>query len=155
RIAVAETLDCTSHRFDAWVTALPTRRLAALRASTPTGVLLGAYGWVEDLARDVTTTREGGYIHAPSLTHAATAGVLRSGYLTHNPEAAGSGALAVDLSSGRVRRALMLFDGVRQGQPLGALLGYAIERELHQAGLDRFTLSLRKLAPVLARRLTD
>jgi hypothetical protein len=154
-IVVAETLDCASHRFDAWVTALATRRLGQMRSSAPTGVLLGAYGWVERLAPGGTATRPGGYIHAPSITHGATAGVLRSGYLTHNPDMTGSGALSIDLSSSRVRRAMDVLDGVREGQPLGALLGYLIERRLHEQGLDRFTLSLRALAPVLARRLSD
>ena len=154
-IVVAETLDCASHRYDAWVSALPAHRLAGMRSGTPTGVLLGAYGWVEGLAPGAETTRPGGFVHAPSLTHAATAGVLRSGYLTHNPDAAGSGALAIDLSSARVRSALDVLDGVRGGQPLGALLGYVIERRLHENQLDRFTLSLRALAPVVAGRLTD
>ncbi|MEA2220879.1 MAG: hypothetical protein QOJ35_3505 [Solirubrobacteraceae bacterium] len=159
RIAVAETLDCASHRLDAWTTALPARRLAAQRAARPRGVMIGAYGWVEGLAPDVVTTRAGGYVHAPSVPHAATAGVLRSGYLTHNPDLAGSGALAVDLSSARVQRALHIVDGVRQGQPLGALLGYRLERLLHDdavtPSVNRFVLSLRSLAPIVARRLTD
>lgn len=154
-IAVAETLDCASHRYDAWITSLPTRRLTQTRSTTPTGVLLGAYGWVENLAPGVETTRAGGYLQAPSLTHAATAGVLRSGYLTHNPDTAGTGALAVDLSSARVRQALQLLDGVRQGQPLGALLGYLIERRLHADQLDVYTRSLRSLAPIAAGRLVD
>ena len=38
--------------------------------------------------------------------------------------------LAIDLSSERVRLATWLLDGVRQGQPLGALLGYRFERRL-------------------------
>ena len=110
RIVVAETLDCASHRFDAWVGSVPAARLRRQRAATPAGVLLGAYGWVENLEPEVATSRAGGYLHAPSLAHAATAGVLRSGYLTHNPNAAGVGALTIDLSSARVRRALELLE---------------------------------------------
>lgn len=153
--AVASTLDCASHRYDAWVSSLPTLRLAAQRAASPTGVLLGAYGWVEGLTPGGVTTRPGGYIHAPSLTHAATAGVLRSGYLTHNRDAGGTGALALDLSSARVRLAKSLLDGVRQGQPLGALVGYLIERRLHEQRLDVYTLSLRSLAPIGAGQLVN
>ena len=154
-IAVSETLDCASHRYDAWVTSLPSRRMAEQRAVTPTGVLLGAYGWVENLSPGAATTRAGGYLHAPSLTHAATAGVLRSGYLTHNRDANGTGALALDLTSARVRRAKALLDGVRQGQPLGALLGYLIERRLHEERLDVYIRSLRSLAPIAAGQLVD
>ena len=53
----------------------------------------------------------GGFIHAPSLAQAATAAVLRSGYLSHQggPE---DGLLALDLSSDRVRLARYLLDGV-------------------------------------------
>jgi hypothetical protein len=151
--AVSETLDCASHRYDAWLTSLPTSRLRQLRGSVPGGVLLGAYGWVEGLTPGGTTTRPGGYVHAPSLTHAATAGVLRSGYLTHNQDAAGDSALAVDLSSARVRAATSLLDGVRAGQPLGALIGYLIERRLHENHLDVYTLSIRSLAPIAANRV--
>jgi hypothetical protein len=151
--AVSGTLDCASHRWDAWATSLPTARLGALRASSPTGVLLGAYGWVERLTVGAMTTRPGGYIHAPSLTHAATAGVLRSGYLTHNRDANGDSAMAVDLSSARVRLAKSLLDGVRAGQPLGALIGYLIERRLHEQHLDVYTLSIRSLAPIAANRI--
>lgn len=152
---VAEALDLASHRLDAWITALPARRLENLRRRQPTGLVIGAYGWVEDLAPGSETLRGGGWIHAPSLTHAVTAGVLRSGYLTHNPDAGGDGALAIDLSSRPVRTALTLLDGIGSGQPLAALLGYLIERRLHEHQLDRFILSLRAHAPLLAGKLTD
>src|SRR4029450_11540498 len=58
---------------------------------------------------------------------------------------------------GRVREASRLLDGVRQGQPLGALLGYRVERLLHEtvvAGgrtMDRFIAPLRRVAPLVAR----
>ena len=155
RILLAETLDCASHRLDAWVTALAARRLDSIRRAQPRGALIGAYGWVEDVEPGGATTRDGGYIHAPSLAHAATAGILRNAYLTHNPDSAAAGAFAVDLSSARVRDALDVIDGVRQGQPLGALLGYRLERRFHELGLDRFILSVRTLAPLVAGQLTD
>ena len=75
--------------------------------------------------------RDGGYVHAPGLTHAATAGVLRSGRLTHRRGDPDNEALDIDLSSTRVRDALSLLDGMRRGQSLGALLGYRLERRLH------------------------
>jgi hypothetical protein len=88
-----------------------------------------------------------GYLQAPSLAHAATAAVLRSGYLADRPNGdGGDNPFAVDLSSDRVHRAKWLLDGVRQGQPLGALLGYRFERGLHDAGLDRFIHRFRTLA---------
>ena len=43
------TLAATSYRLDAWVTSLATRRLATVRESAPQGILLGGYGWLENL----------------------------------------------------------------------------------------------------------
>jgi hypothetical protein len=86
-----------------------------------------------------------GYVHTPSLGHAAAAAVLRSGYLSHKEQAEGE-PLAIDLSSERVHRAKWVLDGVREGQPLGALLGYRFERGLHDNGLDRYIFHFRTLA---------
>jgi hypothetical protein len=58
-----------------------------------------------------------------------------------------SAALAIDLSSARVRTALGLLDGVRQGQSLGALLGYQAERQLHERGAHTAVEVVRRLAP--------
>ena len=48
-----------------------------------------------------------------------------------SPPHSGSSAFSIDLSSRRVRTALQVITGIRQGQPLGALLGYRLERTLH------------------------
>ena len=154
RILLAETIDCASHRLDAWCTGLVERRRQQHRAAKPAGLTVGAYGWVEDIEPTGDRQGDGGYVHAPSLSHAATAGILRSAFLTHNGPG-GDGAFAIDLSSSRVRTALYLDDGIRQGQPLSALLGYRIERDIHEAGLDRLILSLRTIAPLTQGKLTD
>ena len=60
--------------------------------------------------------------------------------------------LAIDLSSERVRLATWLLDGVRQGQPLGALLGYRFERRLQEVGKPQFIAPFRELAPLVARK---
>ena len=54
-----------------------------------------------------------------------------------------------------MREASWLLDGVRQGQPLGALLGYRFERRLHELEKDRFIHPLRELAPLTARKLEN
>ncbi|WP_133244903.1 hypothetical protein [Caulobacter radicis] len=147
--ALTETFDLASHRLDAWITSLASSRLAAMRAAKPAGVHLGGYGWIENLAADdaAAPRRDGGYVQAPSLAHAATAAVLRSGYLAHADKAENS--FAVDLSSARVRSALWLLDGVRQGQPMAALLGYRFERGLHEnhpgQELDKYIRLFREL----------
>ena len=48
-----------------------------------------------------------------------------------------------------------LLDGVRQGQPLAALLGYRFERRLHDLRRDQFIAPLRELAPLTARKLEN
>ncbi|MFB8198902.1 hypothetical protein [Kitasatospora purpeofusca] len=85
-----------------------------------------------------------GYLLAPSLHHAVTAAVLRSGWLSHSDRQ----AFAVDLSAARVRRALAVVDGVRSGQSLGALLGYRFERGLHDNGLDALVAIVRAGYPM-------
>jgi hypothetical protein len=140
-------LDCYSHRLDAWFTSLATRRLQTLRSQQPVGLHIGGFGWVENLKPD-NQPDSLGYLHAPSLTHAATAAILRSGYLSHSD--AEHEALNIDLSSDRVRTALNIIQGVAQGQPLAALLGYRFERRLRERGLAlaRFILPIRKLSPL-------
>jgi len=157
-VAIREVLDLAAYRLDAWVTSLAHVRLDALRIANPTGgIVLGAYGWLEDVrpqplpptpAGQPPRPRSAGYVHAPSLAHATTAAVLRSGYLTHRDGA--QAAMAIDLTSDRVRLGLHLLEGVRSGQSLGALLGYRLERSLHDAdaGLDQFIDNLRRMAPL-------
>lgn len=164
----AETLDLSSHRLDAWITSLATKRLGALRTRAASGIYLGGYGWVEDLRPAppmeavapppgeegsplFVSKQNAGFIHAPSLSHAVSAAVLRSGHLSHRADA--NSPLAIDLSSSRVRLALWLLDGVRQGQPLGALLGYRFERGLHDRSLDRHIQAFRSFAPLVANKL--
>jgi hypothetical protein len=132
--------DLCSHRYDAWITSIATARLSRMRAAGTTGVHIGAYGWVDEF--DTGPPDPPTWIHAPSMQHATTAAVLRAGY-----DAAREQALAVDLTSRRVRRAEWLLGGVRNGQPLGALAGYLVERELHDRGLDVAIDALRTLAP--------
>lgn len=130
--AAADVLDVVSHRFDAWATSLATRRLAEQRAITPTGLQIGAYGWVDDL-RPRQELVSSGYIHAPSIVQATTAAILRSGHLARTDAAAEP--LAIDLRSRRVREATKLLEGMRSGQSLAALLGYRFERALRDRGV--------------------
>jgi len=168
------TLDLAAHRLDAWITSFAAKRLASMRATQPQGVYAGGYGWVENLkpappavvgssatiapppgeqAPLVAQANDSGFIHAPSMAHAATAALLRNAHLGSSGVPQPSGPFAIDLSSRRVREAKWLLDGVRQGQPLGALLGYRFERRLHELTMDRFIQPLRQLAPLAAGKL--
>lgn len=173
RLLLSETLDCCSHRLDAWITAAASRRLRRMRQRGAGGAFIGAYGWLENIElrtpapagqvdeKDVLHDGgDGGFIHAPGLNQAATAAVLRSGRLTHRRGDPNNEALDIDLSSARVRDALSLLEGMRHGQSLGALLGYRLERRLHERSghgveLDRFIYVLRTLAPLRAGKLTE
>ena len=177
----AEHLDTVNYRLDAWKTGLISWQLENLRHSQTrqnNGIYLGAYGWLEPLhpqeqavepvalqgdlnkainqAGDAPLMKDPtneGLIHAPSLNHAKTAAVLRSGYLANN------GQLAVDLSSKRVRLALSVMEGIRNGQSLGALLGYQFERYIHdKAGNQSLSVHaliypLRKAFPLVADQI--
>jgi hypothetical protein len=174
----AQHLDATSHRLDAWITSLATRRLGWLRrpaaqGGKPSGAHLGGYGWVTDVVprerepKQVTSlppletgplveaaADTAGPVHSPSPTHAVTAAVLRAAQRAHG-DRAGS-PLAVDLTSGRARAAAWVLDGVRQGQPLGALLGARLERWIQEHPLPALASwidRLRELAPLRAASL--
>jgi len=148
------------------------------------GIYLGAYGWLEDLKPDsgevlrpatlsqeqlsifnpdgdleiVTDSNNGGYVHAPSINQATTAAVLRNAYISNanqqDPE-----VYKVNLSSERVRMALSIIEGMQHGQSIGALLGYQLERGLHdryeEAEVDRFIYELRKAFPLNANRMNE
>ncbi|WP_037309321.1 hypothetical protein [Amycolatopsis orientalis] len=178
----AEHLDCATYRLDAWRLGLVNERLAELRrdpAGGPPkrGLHLGAYGRLEKIERAGTPATErlpdglpaifgteplphdeknGGYIHAPSPAHARTAAVLRAGFLANGKQRADS-TFAVNLSSSRVRVALSLLDGMRQGQAPGALLGYRFERGLHdrRVGLDEVIAGLRFHFPLRANKIAE
>jgi hypothetical protein len=158
------------------------RTLRAQRRGAPL-LFVGGYGWVEglrpapsqpalagteavavanlDAARKANAPRtaraphqdNGGYILAPSIGQATTAAVLRSGYLTHRQSSNGQ-LLAVDLSSKRVRTALWIMDAVREGQHLGAVLGYQFEQGLHRSGLMTYQQPFRDKYQLVDQQLT-
>jgi hypothetical protein len=163
-------LDLVSYRLDAWLTSFANQRLECIRQRNRTGLYIGAYGWVEDLMpKEITqggnnnnnnnnnsNSIQGGYIHAPSLSHAKAAAVLRSGYLNHltfddqNNNILKKDLLKVNLNSERTKDALELIDGIGRGAiTLGELLGYRFERRLHDARLDHLIDEFRKHFPLI------
>ena len=166
---VGEALDCSSHRYDAWVTSLASKRLAEMRAARPDGLQLGAWGYVHgvtrrrlaavadrpDLPAGVEQDADNkGFVLAPSMRQATVAGVLRAAWAAHGASPTNATApFATDLHSRRVRRSLDLATGMRNGQQLGALLGYQLERDLHEASgdgleLDWMVFELRRKFPL-------
>lgn len=156
------TLDTAGYRLDAWVTSLAARRLADLRKAQPTGVVVGGYGWAEQLAPLAVTpvaespdhepgpllpaVEDPGYLHAPSLHQAQVAALLRNAHLANGGGA--DGPFAISLTSERVRLARWIFDGVRAGRTVGAVLGYLTERDLHDHQLDQSIDNAREVCPL-------
>ncbi len=148
--------------------------------ATKPGIYLGAYGWLEEVKPKakqltekkldgelkekfqrtgdtplVTDSSNAGYILAPSLNHAVTAAVLRNGYISNRTSPAAK-PFAINLSAERVRLALTIVDGMRAGQGLAALLGYQLERGLHDrhdTEVDEFIFDLRKVFPLQSNQL--
>jgi hypothetical protein len=190
--AFVEHVDCCTYRLDAWRSALINFQLSRMRGQAddskleskvqpaPTGIYLGAYGWLEDVRSEdknltahelepelddifnkpgeeplLKSDANKGYVHAPSLNHAVTAAILRNGY-SANATGENPDTFCVNLSSERVRLALSILEGIRNGQSLAALLGYQFERGLHDkynvVEVDKFIFSLRKEFPLYADR---
>ena len=106
-----------------------------MRQAQPLGLQIGAFGWVTQLEPRRNRRPSEGFIHTPSMAQATTAAMLRAGWHAHGTDDPTS-PVAVNISSERVRTASWLLDGVRQGQPLGDLLGYRFERSLHDRHAD-------------------
>jgi hypothetical protein len=148
-----------THRLDAWYTGFAIKRLNELRTDGATstgnappmkpGLAVGAFGWLDAYPAG-SGSSVAGYVHAPSTQHAMTAAVLLSADKAHRVQGHGN-AFAVDLSSTRVRGALDLLEGLRAGQPLGALLGYRIERGL-AATAPALIARVRAAAPLVANK---
>jgi hypothetical protein len=153
RLAVAQALDIASHRVDAWATGLASSRRETLAVSNPTGMTLGAFGYVEDVRLSRLRREPDGWIHAPSTAHAVTAGVLASAHRSNIGAQAGQHPFAIDLSSRRGAELRRVLEGVAAGQSIGALLGYQIERAIAGTSAARFQLSLRQLAPMATDEL--
>lgn len=151
-------LDTVSYRLDAWQEGLIARKLEQQRKVKPTGIYIGAYGWVEDLKLGGSTTNtEGGFIHAPSPTHATAAAVMKSAFLNHlQPKGS---AFALNLSSQRLQRAQQVLELMRGGERLEAILGYQFERELTDASIKKgstaaaFIPAFREKFPIMSRQM--
>ncbi len=183
--AFAEHIDTCSYRYDAWLLGLVNQRLQSQlheERQQQGGLFLGAYAWVEDLHPSthqlaptqlppdlaaqfpgasplMSDAENGGFIHAPSIPHANAAAVLRAGFVAAQDNGSNSGELSVNLSSDRVRLAMSLIEGIRNGQSLGALLGYQFEVGLHDRHgpieVDKFIYPLRKQFPLIADALAS
>ena len=183
--ALVEHLDCLTYRMDAWRLGIHAVQLSHMRGESAEGfakggIYLGAYGWLENVHAESRTldpvliddeslaaifakadepplvhdSSNFGHIHAPSLDQAVTAAILRNGHLA-NATPGALDLLAIDLSSERVRWAQQTIEALRNGLSLGAVLGYRLERSLHDEPsvfLDRLIYEFRRVFPLAANR---
>ncbi|MGZ5245714.1 MAG: hypothetical protein ACXWV5_01410 [Flavitalea sp.] len=173
-LLLGEHVDICTHRLDAWLLSLVNQRLFLQRAGRPTGLFMGAYGYVENLRRDKNRGEYSkkvheefnikpeekiffdqdnqGFIHAPSIGQAITAAIMRSAYMGNISGEDEKNRLSVNLSSSRVRMALKLIEGLNNNQSVNALLGFQFEKGLHEryreAEMDKFIQPLRKKFPL-------
>jgi hypothetical protein len=147
RVAIREVIDLNSYRLDAWITSLATRRIMEMRAEPgfAKGIYFGAYGWVEQLVKDTTHPigadmvdtygENGGIIHSPSSGQAVASAIFKNAFLNHREEGTqnqSSNPFMLNLTSDRIQKSSFLLEGIRQGQKVEALLGYQLERYLHE-----------------------
>ena len=180
---LAEHIDLCSYRLDAWITALYAQRLAAMRGDrSAQGLHLGAFGWVENLRPDgdaparradacpprcaappARTVFRGQRQRRLRPRAVAAAGGHRGGAAqratcrTRDPPSHDRSRQPV--VGARARGASRSCEGVRNGQPIAALLGYQLERGLHErhpgVELDQYIYVLRDRFPLLSGRLTE
>jgi hypothetical protein len=139
-VSLTSHLDALSHRPDAWILGVVAERLAAQRASAGSGApAIGAYGYLSDVAPR-SGTRSYGHVHAPSLGQAATAAVLRAGYLGQRLTTRGAAVRAAAAASDQARAALSAFDA-SAGDPVppGAA---ALRRRVLAGALDQAKAAL-------------
>lgn len=173
-----EHIDLASYRLDAWNAGMVNKRLWDNRNTEHVfrkkGLYVGAYGWLLDVKpkekpmvkidasavpshlKDSSDTlyydqTNLGFLHTPSISHALTAAILRSGYISERNT--DDNKFAINLSSERVQMAMSLLEGMRNGQTLNALLGYMFERGLHEnypdiLPLDEHIYKYRKVFPL-------
>ncbi len=152
-------LDCASHRLDAWQEGLIARRLDQYRKKKAEGIYIGAFGWVEGLKATPGGARtNGGFIHAPSPTHATAAAVLKSAFLNHK-QPSGKSAFALNLHSYRLQKAQQVLERMQGGERLEVILGYQFERELNDVSSTQRNaaantiVNFRKKYPVMTLQL--
>ncbi|NNE76541.1 MAG: hypothetical protein HKN31_05655, partial [Pricia sp.] len=164
--AIAEAIDLNSYRLDAWITSLAARRIVEMRDKPDykKGIYFGAYGWIENLERHkepvnpATLTdryrENGGIIHTPGAGQTVASTVFKNSFLANRHEVE-SNPFTINLSSDRLQKSQVLLDGIREGQQLEALLGYQLERHLHEDDLHEEIYALREAFPLYENSISN
>jgi hypothetical protein len=160
-ILLLETLDLFSHRLDAWFTGLANSILEECQRRNTQSPPVGVYGWLERPGQLNQRSIEPEFIQAPSVKQATTAAVLRNASI-HNGTEDNSGAFQINLSSEQIRTGVWYMDGLRQGHLPGELLGYRLERMIHEESkkpnspvMDTDIFELRDQYPLTLQEARD
>ena len=164
--AIGEVVDLNSYRLDAWITSLAARRIEEMRSNSKyeKGIYFGAYGWVEDLEKDSDPVNpesltdayheDGGIIHTPAVAQTVASTIFKNSFLAHQEEEE-TNPFTINLTSDRLQKSHFLLEGIRQGQQLEALLGYQLERNLHENNLHEEIYKLREAFPLYENTTGD
>lgn len=165
QLALTQSIDLSTHRLDAWVTSLAHQNLDHWQQkNNGEQAYFGAYGWIENLSKNAHPVSDGkdvydskgGIIHAPNAAQASAAAIFKNAYLSQLKEDEDlSNPFTLHLSSDRIQRSMRLLQGMRENQQLGALLGYRVERILHDKSLDTAIYALRRQFPIDEERQTS
>lgn len=130
-ILLMEIFDLLTFRLDAWIGAFATIRMYECLKVQSEKPSIAAYGWLEAPGNLEENTGEE-FIQAPSLPQAATAALLRNGSLGKGAQDPSS-PFHINLNSKRIRNGSLYLDKLRQGYSSGEILGYKLERMIHDA----------------------
>ena len=132
---IVEFFDLFNYRLDAWLMGLLNYKIRTRSGKNNHKLSLGCFGWIFNLKESVKkdNSKKNEYILAPSVNQAITAAVLRSSYNNSLKNKERDYSMSVNLSSERVRSAIRIIEGIRNGLSIGCILGSDLERLIHEA----------------------
>lgn len=135
RQCILEFFDLFNYRLDAWLMGLLNNKIRNRNKKHSHKLSLGCFGWIFNLKESVKKDelKKNEYILAPSVNQAITGAVLRSSYNNSLKNDERDYSMSVNLSSERVRSAIRIIEGIRNGLSLGCILGSDLERLIHEA----------------------
>ena len=162
RQCILEFFDLFNYRLDAWLMGLLNYKIRTSLNKNGHKLSLGCFGWVFNLKESVKKDedRKDEYILAPSVNQAITGAVLRSSYNNSLRNKDRDYSMSVNLSSERVRSAIRIIEGIRNGLSVGCILGSDLERLIHEAykkdsrcELDACIYPLRCMFPLVPQKI--
>ena len=159
---ILEFFDLFNYRLDAWLMGLLNYKIRTSLDKNGHKLSLGCFGWVFNLKESVKKDeeRKDEYILAPSVNQAITGAVLRSSYNNSLRNKDRDYSMSVNLSSERVRSAIRIIEGIRNGLSVGCVLGSDLERLIHEAykkdsrcELDACIYPLRCMFPLVSQKI--